>query len=256
LAPLARSAVALRAMWRLARISLHLLHCLAIVRLGWHQLDHSQRTRCVEWWAGKLLRVAGITVRVSGTPRPGGTMLLANHVSWLDIVAVHVCCPQARFVSKSEVRHWPLVGALGDAVGTLYLERARARDTFRVVHDIAAAMQSGDTVAAFPEGTTGNGHALLPFHANLLQAAIAAGVPVQPVALRFSDASYAISPAAAYVGDMSLVRSLWRIACATGLAVHVQWLLPQSGMHAERRALAAHVKQCIAEALRAPQTDA
>ena len=241
----------LRALWRVLRVAAHLLHGVAIVLLRWPSLDHAVRMELVQWWAGKLLRVLGIELRATGLPRPGGTMLGANHVSWLDIVAIHARCPQARFVSKSEVRHWPVIGRLVDAAGTLYLERERRRDALRGVHHASKARQRGDTVAVFPEGTTGDGHALLPFHANLLQAAIAGGTPVQPVVLRFSDARHAISPAAAYVGDTSLLQSLWWVVCAEGLTVHVGWLPPQGSEHADRRALAAHVRDCIAEALAA-----
>ena len=116
-------------------------------------------------------------------------------------------CPQARFVSKADVRHWPLLGWLVDAAGTLYIERERKRDAMRVVHQMAEALAAGDMVAVFPEGTTGDGRALLPFHANLLQAAIAAGAPVQPVALRFSDAGACGSARrSASLGDTTLVQ--------------------------------------------------
>ena len=239
----------MRAAWRLVRVLPHVLHGLAIVASRWRWLDRAQRLQRIQWWAGKLLRVLGVELRTHGTPRPGGTMIVANHVSWLDIVAIHAGCPQARFVSKSEVRHWPMIGRLVDAAGTLYLERERRRDALRVVHHAAEALRQGNTVAVFPEGTTGDGHALLPFHANMLQAAIVGGTPIQPVALRFSDAQHAVSPAAAYVGDTSLLQSLWWVVCAQGLTVHVHWLSPQASAHADRRALAEHVRQCIAQAL-------
>ena len=80
---------------------------------------------------------------------------------------------------------------------------------------------AGDMVAVFPEGTTGDGRALLPFHANLLQAAIATGTPVQPVALRFFDARHRLSPAAEFLGETTLVHSVWRIACARGVRCDV-----------------------------------
>jgi 1-acyl-sn-glycerol-3-phosphate acyltransferase len=241
----------IRALWRLLRVVVHVLHGLGIVLLRWRSLDAAARLQRIQWWAAGLLRVLGIELRNKGTPRPGGTLLVANHISWLDIVAIHACCPQARFVSKSEVRHWPVIGKLVDAAGTLYLERERRRDAVRVVHHAAEALQRGDTVAVFPEGTTGDGRELLPFHANLLQAAIVGGTPLQPVALRFSDAKHAISPAAAYVGDTSLLQSLWWIARAEGLTVHVTWLLPQASAHGDRRALAAHLRDCIEQAIRA-----
>ncbi len=119
----------------------------------------------------------------------------------------------------------------------------------RVLHQIGAALQAGDLVAVFPEGTTGSGRALLPFHANLLQSAIATGVPVQAVALRYSDAEHAISPAAEFLGDTTLLQTVWRMLGTRGLAVRVDLLpaLPSAG--AERRALAEAVRQQIDAAL-------
>ena len=129
-----------------------------------------------------------------GQFRSRATLVTANHVSWLDIAAVHAVCPQARFVSKADVRHWPLLGWLIGAVGTLFIERERKRDAMRVVHQMAESLIAGDVVAVFPEGTTGDGRALLPFHANLLQAAIAAEAPVQPVALRYTEPGLGLQP--------------------------------------------------------------
>jgi 1-acyl-sn-glycerol-3-phosphate acyltransferase len=241
----------LRALWRLARTVLHGLHGLLIVLLLFPALGPAQRQARIAWWSRKLLRVMGLALRTQGAFRPGAKLIVANHVSWLDIAAIHALCPQARFVSKAEVQQWPLVGKLVDAGGTLYLQRERARDAMRVLHAITQALQQGDTVAVFPEGTTGPGHEPLPFHANLLQAVIASGEPVQPVALRYSDPAHAFSPAALFVGDMSLGQSLWRLACAQGLTVDVQVLAPQAVAHADRRALAAHLRDTIAQALRA-----
>ena len=133
---------------------------------------------------------------------------------------------------------------------TLYIERERRRDALRVVHQMAQALQDGDTVAVFPEGTTGEGRALLPFHANLLQAAIATDTPVQPVALRYADAHHAVSPAALWVGDTTLVQSLWQLACGQGLRVMLTVLPPMRTAHADRRALAEHLRQEIGQALR------
>jgi 1-acyl-sn-glycerol-3-phosphate acyltransferase len=141
------------------------------------------------------------------------------------------------------------VGRLVGAAGTLYIVREKARDALRVVHQMADALSSGDTVAVFPEGTTGHGHELLPFHANLLQAAIATQVPVQPVALRYADELHAVSPAADYTGTISLARSLWLLAGAQGLKVRVEILSAEGVRHADRRALAAHLREEIADAL-------
>jgi 1-acyl-sn-glycerol-3-phosphate acyltransferase len=100
-----------------------------------------------------------------GCAKGGPLLLVSNHVSWLDILVINAVRP-ARFVSKADVRHWPLVGELITAAGTLYIEREKRRDAMRVVHRMADSLREGDVVAVFPEGTTGSGLDVLPFHAN------------------------------------------------------------------------------------------
>ena len=240
---------ALRSVWRLARCVLHGLHGVGLVLWRFPRLDLEARRARIRWWSGRMIALLGAELRVEGQFRAGAKLVVANHVSWLDILAVHAVCPEARFVSKADVKQWPLVGRLVDSAQTLYLERERKRDALRVVHQIAEALKAGDTVAAFPEGTTGDGVTLLPFHANLLQAAIATETPVQPVALRYADAAHAVSPAAQWLGDTTLAGSLWKLAGAQGLVVHVRVLTAEGSRHADRRALSEHVRTLIAEAL-------
>lgn len=239
----------LRAAWRLMRTVAHAVDGLLIVLALFPFLDRPARLERIRWWAGRLLRRLGLALQVDGTWRPGAKLIVANHVSWLDVMAIHATCPEARFVSKADVKHWPLIGRLVDSAGTLYLQREQRRDALRVVHRMAEALRAGDTVAVFPEGTTSNGDCLLPFHANLLQAAIATDTPVQPVALRYADATRANSPAARWLGKTTLAQSLWQLACGQGLTVHLTILGPQACGHADRRALAAHLRDCIAQAL-------
>jgi 1-acyl-sn-glycerol-3-phosphate acyltransferase len=241
----------LRAVWRLARVAVHALYGAAICALVFPFLARERRMHIVGRWSAQMLTVLGIALRSSGIAKTGPVLFVANHVSWLDILAINAVHP-ARFVSKADVRHWPVMGWMVACGGTLFIERERKRDALRVVHQVAQALKAGETVAVFPEGTTGEGHALLPFHANLLQAAIATEVAVQPVALRYSDKRHAVSPAAAYVGDTSLAQSAWWIVCADGLQVSVQMLLPEATRHLERRALAERLQAQIGSALLQP----
>lgn len=251
MAPLMAPLSALLALWRVARVALHLLHGMAVMALRFPSLDAAGRHARIGWWSAGLLRAVGVGLQVRGTPRPGASLLLSNHVSWLDIAALHAAVPQARFVAKADVLQWPLLGWLVRGAGTLFIERERKRDALRVVHAVAEALHAGQTVAVFPEGTTGEGPQPLPFHANLLQAAIATATPIQPVALRFSDPRHRFSLAVAYVGDTTLLQSLWRVATARGLVVHVDLLLPQASAHADRRALAETMRALVAQALQA-----
>ncbi|MFT3817696.1 MAG: lysophospholipid acyltransferase family protein [Rubrivivax sp.] len=244
---------ALRAVWRLLRALLHALLGVAIVLLRFPHLDRDARRERVRWWAQGMLRALGLRLAVQGRFKPGAKMIVANHVSWLDIMVVHAVCPEARFVAKAEVRGWPLLGRLVAAADTLYIERQRKRDAMRVVHQSAEALQQGGTVAVFPEGTTGPAPdgGLLPFHANLLQVAVATHTAVQPVALRYADRRAAISPAALWLGETTLAQTLWRLAAADGLVAQLQVLPARGSRHADRRALAATLRADIDAALAA-----
>ena len=238
-----------RGVLRLVRAVVHGVHGLAIVLVAFPRLDVAARHERIRWWSMKMLRVLGIGHAVDGVPAIAGGLLVANHVSWLDIMAVHVVVPEARFVSKADVKAWPLVARLVDAGGTLYLERERKRDALRVVHAVAASLAAGQTVAIFPEGTTSTGHGLLPFHANLLQAAVTTATPVQPIALRYSDATHVVSEAVEFVGRTTMLQSLWGTACGDGVVVRLTFLPAREAPGAERRSLAGQLRADIATAL-------
>jgi 1-acyl-sn-glycerol-3-phosphate acyltransferase len=240
---------ALRAAWRLVRATLHVLHGLLIIRTEFGRIGPEGRHARIRWWSAGMLRVLGIRLAASGTPRPGATLIIANHISWLDIMTIHAVAPQARFVSKSDVRDWPVIGALVSGAGTLYIERERKRDALRVVHQMAEALQAGETVAVFPEGTTSDGRSLLPFHANLLQAAVATRSHVQPLVLRFSDPRSPYSEAPLYLGETTLMQSVWAVARAEGLRAHVTLLDPIESAELDRRALAQRLREAIGSVL-------
>ena len=238
------SAPQLRAVGRLLHCGLHIGRGVVICALVFPFIGAAQRMVHVGRWNRRLLQLLGVRVLASGIPNESATLFVANHVSWLDIPAIISVRPM-RFVSKSDVRRWPVIGWLVACGGTLFIERRSRRDAQRVVHQLAQALRDGDPIAMFPEGTTSDGHGLLPFHANLLQAAIAAEVPVQAIALRFSDASERISSAAAYIGEMTLMQSLWAVVSATDLTAHVT-LLPALPPHGyERRPLAERLRADI-----------
>jgi len=156
-----------------------------------------------------------------------------------------------RFVSKSEVQRWPLVGTLATGAGTLFIERASRRDAHRVVHHMVAHLQEGQVLAVFPEGTTGDGLTLKQFHPNLIQAAISANVPVQPMALRFVDRhSGQLSMAPRFVDDDTLLASLWRTLTARALMAEVTVGSPSLAQGRDRRTWAVDLQREV-EDLRA-----
>lgn len=239
----------LRGAWRLAHAVMFLLSVAIRMRWGnFARVDAAEQHDRMRRWSAGLLRCLGIRLEVDGTPRPGAKLVVANHVSWLDIMAINAVAP-SRFVSKAEVGRWPVVGAMVTLAGTLYIERARPRDAKRVLELLANTLREGRTAAVFPEGTTTEGHSVMPFHANLLQAVIDADVPVQPIALRYRDATHAVSPAASYAGDKTLPRSVWQVVTAQGLAVKVRVLPSERVTHSDRRALAQRLHDEITQAL-------
>lgn len=242
----------LRATWRLARALAHALHGLLLVRIAFPWLTRPARERCIGHWSRRMFDALGMQVEQQGALHESAPLIVANHVSWLDIMALHATCPQARFVAMAELRQWGSVARLVDGARTIYLQRRRLRDLHRVVHEAAAALRDGDCVAVFPEGVVSEGHGLLPFHGNLLQSAIDAGVAVQAVALRYADAAHAVSDAVRFTGGITLAQSLWRIACAEGLVLQVCVLPPRPTAGARRRELAAQLRADVGMALATP----
>ncbi|MFF8726550.1 lysophospholipid acyltransferase family protein [Streptomyces sp. NPDC015171] len=204
-----------------------------------------------EWvrrWSRTLVRAIGVQVRITGTAAPaGGLLLVANHVSWLDIPLLAAVRP-ARMLAKTEVRQWPLAGALAARAGVLFIDRDRLRALPGTVARISGALSGGAAVTAFPEGSTWCGRAQGRFRRAVFQAALDAGVPVQPVSLRYRRLDGAPGTAAAFVGEDTLLASLWRVARTRGLVAEVE-VRPviRPGAHPDRRGLA-HAAQPAASA--------
>ena len=216
------------------------------IRTQFPNYSDDQQARYVEVWARGMLAVIGIEVRVKGHPATGPVLMAANHISWLDILVMHAAC-HCRFVAKSEIRGWPLLGTLTTGGGSLYIERSSNRDALRVVHQMAEALQQGHVLAVFPEGATGDGITLLPFHANLLQAAISVNAPIQPIALQFIDArTHQVSLAPCYRDDDTLIGSLWRTLCAPPLLAQVRYGDKQTADGRNRREWALELQSTVA----------
>jgi 1-acyl-sn-glycerol-3-phosphate acyltransferase len=194
--------------------------------------------RAVRWWCRTIVRAAGIRLRITGTTTPtGGLLLVANHISWLDIPLLAAVRP-ARMLAKAEIRHWPVAGTLTAGSGALFIDRDRLRALPETVASIAGALRAGGAVAVFPEGSTWCGRAQGHFRRAVFQAALDAGVPVQPVGLHyFTDGAASTAPA--FVGSDSLLTSVWRVVSTRGLVAEVEvgeTIAP--GSHPDRRSLA------------------
>jgi 1-acyl-sn-glycerol-3-phosphate acyltransferase len=229
----------LRALWRMLRLVQHVGAGVWTVWWRFPKLSQPERDARVKAWALELLGKIAIELVVKGRPPVQGPVLLvANHISWLDIVVLHAV-RHCRFISKSDIKHWPIIGMLATAAGTLYIERESRRDAMRVMHHMAEGLRAHDVLAVFPEGTTGTGLTVMPFHANLLQAAITTDAPVQPLGLSFVDGQTGqLSTAPSFTGEDTLLQSLWRTLCADHLQAWVEWGEPQTAQGRDRRAWA------------------
>jgi len=236
----------LRAVWKILRGLWHLLAGLWTIYMRFPRLGTEQREMQVQVWSLQFLALWGIHLRVIGQPVVSGpALLVSNHISWLDILVIHAA-RYCRFVSKSDVRDWPLVGALATGSGTLYIERSSRKDALRMVGEMANALKAGDVLAVFPEGTTSDGLSLLPFHANLIQSAIAAEAPVQPMSLQFIDARTGeLSLAPCYIGDDTLLGSIWRTLRSDSITAVVSFGVPQHADGRDRRQWAHDLRETV-----------
>jgi 1-acyl-sn-glycerol-3-phosphate acyltransferase len=175
-------------------------------------------------------------------------MLVANHISWLDIHVLNAVLP-ARFVAKSEVREYPLIGWLSKRIGTLYIRRARSRDVGRVIGQLTEILHGGEPVVVFPEGTTTDGTVVLKFHSSLLQSAVEAGAMVQPVAIRYRREDGTRCAEAAFIGGTTLVESLKIIAAQPAICVELVFLPPIAASGWSRGELGATARELILRSL-------
>jgi 1-acyl-sn-glycerol-3-phosphate acyltransferase len=226
----------LAACWKGGRVFTHVLGGVVQGGLLFRGLSQRQRDPRIRQWARTGLKRLRIGLQITGAPAQAGPMLLvSNHTSWVDVLALLAVCP-CRFVAKADVEGWPLVGTIVTGGGTLYVRRESRQDAMRVVHRMVQALTAGDILAVFPEGTTSDGSSVLPFHSGLIQAAISADAPVQPVALQIVDRSSGQpSRAASYTGDESLAGSVWRTLRARELCVTVTFGVPQGAAGRARR---------------------
>ncbi|MDT9696474.1 lysophospholipid acyltransferase family protein [Streptomyces sp. P17] len=227
-----------RAVLRLAALLVTLLVGVALLPV-FGVVPASRRDTLIRGWSRAVIRASGVRLRITGAAPPtGGLLLVANHVSWLDIPLLAAVRP-ARMLAKAEIRQWPVAGGLTAASGALFIERDRLRALPPTVARIAETLRSGAAVVAFPEGSTWCGRAQGPFRRAVFQAALDAGVAVQPVRLHYRFEGGPASTAPAFVGEDSLLSSLWRVVTARRLVAEAE-VRPHipAGAHPDRRALA------------------
>jgi 1-acyl-sn-glycerol-3-phosphate acyltransferase len=239
---------------RVARVTAHVMRALATTAAVFPFVGVPRRQRLIRAWCVRLLRILRVEARIHGLPEgglPGNLLIVANHISWLDIFVLNTVQP-ARFVAKAELARWPLVGRLITGVGTIYVERTRRHDTQKVNRHAADVLAAGDVVAIFPEGTTTDGRDVLPFHGSLLQPIVDAEGHVQPVAIRYRKVTGEHSDAPAYVGETTFMQSFWRVTGERALVVELHLAAPLAARARHRRELSRAAEAAIRTALASP----
>lgn len=245
-----RSSDILISLLRGARLGLHLIYGM-LLALFYPYLNLARQRQILKIWSRQLLSILNIGIQIEGQQPArgeGGYLIVANHVSWLDIFVLNAIYP-AHFIAKAEVRGWPIIGWLCQRSGTIFIDRAMRQDAASVNQHIGALLKQDACVGLFPEGSTTDGKQVGHFHSALIQPAIDAGARLCPMALRYQDEWGRLSSAAAFTGDTTLVQSIWKILRQPHLNALVVFTpaLPASGEN--RRVLARTAQAAISQEL-------
>ena len=202
----------LASVFRASRLVLHLFYGMLLAVIYPH-LNQTRQRRAMKNWSRQLLAILNIGIQIEGQQPArgeGGSLMVANHVSWLDIFVLNAIHP-SQFIAKSEVDSWPIIGWLCRRSGTIFIERTLRQDTSMINQRVSLLLKQGACIGIFPEGTTTDGKQVGHFHSALIQPAIDAGIRLCPIALRYQDKDGKLENAATFIGDMTLVRSVWQI---------------------------------------------
>lgn len=200
------------------------------------------------WWLARVVSIVGGQVTVYGEPAPVGSLLASNHVSWLDI-ALLGGQTDLTFLSKSEVKDWPVIGWLADKAGTLFIERGKRDGAKGASEKIEARLQHQERVLMFPEGTTTDNVHLLPFHARLFAAAVHVSAPIQPVAIHYKNTAGQTHALVPYLNPQTLMQNLWAILAEPQILIDVHFLPPMDSHAYARKELSSYSEQQVRAAL-------
>jgi 1-acyl-sn-glycerol-3-phosphate acyltransferase len=237
---------------RLARLAavlllgLALASFVAVVERAYRHDLMTLRQRLTRWFLARLSGALPFEVEVRGELPQGPHLWVGNHVSWTDIPLLGQLLPIS-FLSKAEVRTWPLAGWLAHKAGTLFIRRGSG-DSKLLARQLHRHLEARRQLLIFPEGTTTDGQQVRTFHGRLLTGAIEAGVPLQPVAIRYRRDGE-IDLIAPFIGDDDLPSHLLRLFRAERAVVEIQLLTPIASHGQERNALARQAQRAVQVAL-------
>ena len=221
-----------------------------VARLGARQKTDRLKVDAIwtQRWSRAMLWGGGIDIRLVGDPPAPGTMLVPNHVGYLDIIAIASVVP-CFFVSRADVGSWPLIGMLLKSTGHLLHHRGTSRRLLGTAEEIRTRLEAGTSICVFLEGTTTPGDRLLPFKAALVQAAIGAGTTLTPTGLRWKAAHPGISVGddiSWWRDDYPFQSHLWRLLGLRGVGAEIEFGRPIEVTGRDRKQIAAEARLAVA----------
>lgn len=237
----------LRGLLRLIRLVFHLFKGLYISYTKLHGTQshdlNEEQHKIILNWLHDSAEIIGVEIQLHGKPSNTHCFIVANHISWLDILIIASVLPVS-FLSKAEVRHWPIIGTLAKKAGTLFIHRGSKNGAAEAINLMQTKLKAGHSVASFPEAKTTDGTSVHAFHPRLFAAAIETQSLVQPVALRYPH-SKNVNPIVPYVNEPSFVRHAFKIMCAKHTIAEVTLCEPINSSDMERKKLALLSKKAI-----------
>ena len=204
------------------------------------QWNSADQTDWMHHWCGIALSRLGIKLQVRGRI-PAGGLIVSNHLSYLDIFAFGTAMPSV-FVSKAEVRNWPVFGKLTTIAGTVYIDRSRRSDTRNANDGIRRALQQGLCVVVFPEGTSTDGSSVLPFYPSLFEPAVEAAIPITAAQIAYSMEDGDVSRDVAFVGNATFLPHLLKLLSKRGMEATVTFA-PAPRTFSDRKIAAVEMRE-------------
>lgn len=198
--------------WRSVVLAFHILIGIICATVALPVASNTNKHRLIRWWCGRVLTILNIKVIISGdVPNPNdrdhGRMYVANHISWVDILAL-MSVTSIRFIAKSEIRSWPVFGYLASRANVLFIDRSKRQEAKRMQRICVESLNNGEQLCFFPEGTTTDGTHILPFKGSIIQAAIDANATLQPVGIFYPNPDQSANIDMAFAGETTMAESM------------------------------------------------
>ena len=199
--------VSYRSIYFSAHIVTAVLICIVLPLLLEHNWFNTKKGKALtQWWSRRAINILGLNITQQGEPFKSTSLIVANHISFLDIIVIASSSPVI-FLAKSTLRYWPFIGFIANRIGTVFIKRNNKREVLIISKSLTKALKQKQSLVLFPEGTTTPGRTVKKFHPSLFQAAISAGKPVQPVALHYKR-NGEVDNIAAYVNNDNFIINL------------------------------------------------